>query len=94
MPGKQKVRRIAASGSVGLLLAIGAGTVAEAMGGMGGPSDAWGSQYVLIAPQSFPGATSANRGQSELTPVDRRPPTTRARASKGKGKARPKRGPA
>jgi hypothetical protein len=26
---------------------------ALAMGGMGGPSDAWGSPYVLIAPQTF-----------------------------------------
>jgi hypothetical protein len=26
---------------------------AMAMGGQGGPSDAWGSPYVLIAPQTF-----------------------------------------
>ncbi len=39
---------------VASLLAVGlAYESALAMGGQGGPSDAWGSPYVLIAPQTY-----------------------------------------
>jgi hypothetical protein len=46
------MRRIVVIGAAGLVLALGA-SGAHAMGGQGGPSDAWGSPYALYAPQSF-----------------------------------------
>jgi hypothetical protein len=46
------MRKIAVIAAAGLVLALGA-PGAHAMGGQGGPSDAWGSPYALYAPQSF-----------------------------------------
>jgi hypothetical protein len=63
---------------VASLLALGfAHEGALAMGGMGGPSDAWGSPYALYAPQTYtppPGwgpleGRSAYEGQT-VAPVD------------------------
>ncbi len=47
------MRRIILAGADGLCLAFGAASGALAMGNMGGPSDAWGSPYVLYIPQTF-----------------------------------------
>jgi hypothetical protein len=46
------MRKIVVIAAAGLVLALGA-LDAHAMGGEGGPSDAWGSPYALLAPQSF-----------------------------------------
>jgi hypothetical protein len=48
---EQLMRTILLTG-VGLFLAGVAQDSALAMGGMGGPSDAWGSPYALYAPQT------------------------------------------
>ena len=61
------IRETATIGATQLLLALGTATSAAAMGGMGGPSDAWGSPYALIAPQSFPSSRSTSgEGQARV----------------------------
>jgi len=72
------MRQIPKVGAIGLLLVLGFETVAAAMGGMGGPSDAWGSPYVLIAPQSFPspsgtGQKSGSNPQANQAPTNSHP---------------------
>jgi hypothetical protein len=42
------------------------------MGGMGGPSDAWGSPYALYAPQSLAGAANERR-ETDVAPADHSP---------------------
>ncbi|HEV3043916.1 MAG TPA: hypothetical protein VGY52_08600 [Roseiarcus sp.] len=46
------MRKIVFIGAAGLVFTLGA-PGAYAMGGQGGPSDAWGSPYALYAPQTF-----------------------------------------
>jgi hypothetical protein len=59
------MRRIAFLGLAGLSLALAASTSSAAgMGGMGGPSDAWGSPYVLYAPQSLNPPRWAEEGRA------------------------------
>lgn len=47
------MRKIVLTGVASAFLAASAATGAMAMGGMGGPSDSWGSPYALYAPQTF-----------------------------------------
>jgi hypothetical protein len=47
------MRRIAFLALASLSLAVAATSSSAGMGGMGGPSDAWGSPYVLYVPQSL-----------------------------------------
>jgi hypothetical protein len=68
------MRRFAFSGMVALSLAAAAitSTSAAGMGGMGGPSDAWGSPYVLYVPQSLnpPRWEQEGRAAADVTPGD------------------------
>jgi hypothetical protein len=66
------MRRIAFFGLVGLSLALAATTSSAAgMGGMGGPSDAWGSPYALYVPQSLNPPRWEQEGRAaDLTPGD------------------------
>jgi hypothetical protein len=73
------MRKAILTGAAGFVLALGvAGTGALAMGGMGGPSDAWGSPWALYAPQTFqapPGwgpleRRAVSEGQSRAAPTD------------------------
>src|SRR5579883_2156565 len=72
------MRKAILTGAAGFVLALGvAGTGALAMGGMGGPSDAWGSPWALYAPQTFqapPGwgpleRRAVSEGQSRAAPT-------------------------
>jgi hypothetical protein len=45
------------TGLASFLIGLGLAGSASAMGGMGGPSDAWGSPYVLLVPQSVQAPT-------------------------------------
>ena len=71
------MRNIVVISMASFFLGLGVATQSAlaAGGGMGGPSDAWGSPYVLIAPQAFQAATwgsleGRSAYESQVAPLD------------------------